>query len=405
MPRKPKQPAIRAAHFVWRLFRRSGVYYADGRSTNLDLGKHSLGTRDHAEALRRLKRLDECKAIELGLIAQPMEADCAEISISAGWKTYLDFAGRSDVLGGVSARSLKRYRAIRDKHEKYCRKHGIETWIGFDKAAIEKYSAHLSRKYAYRTVYCELTMLKSVNKWLIGEKLLPPTAKLKCQLRKPQGTDTYCYTSGEVSRMVSQCLSKPKLMWLGNVILMLAHTGMRISELAGLRWSDVDLGKGFIRIADERSSHRKKQTGSMRTTKGRRSRIIPIHPCIHDVLASLPRGADGRVLHAERGGPLLPENVLQALIHHVIAKLKDEFPTPEGEIGFEHGRLHSFRHFFCSQAFLNGASEGEIREWLGHADSKMVEYYRHLRQEDAMRRMQQINFLPPGDLPNPRQTA
>ena len=63
------------------------------------------------------------------------------------------------------------------------------------------------------------------------------------------------------------------------------------------------------------------------------------------------------------------------------------------EIGFEHGRLHSFRHFFCSQCFLGGASEGEIKEWLGHADSKMVEHYRHLRSEDAQRKMNQIQFL------------
>jgi hypothetical protein len=36
------------------------------------------------------------------------------------------------------------------------------------------------------------------------------------------------------------------------------------------------------------------------------------------------------------------------------------------EIGFEHGRLRSFRHFFVSQAFICGASEGEIREWVWH---------------------------------------
>ena len=68
---------------------------------------------------------------------------------------------------------------------------------------------------------------------------------------------------------------------------------------------------------------------------------------------------------------------------------------PAGEIGFEHGRLHSFRHFFCGQSFLGGASEGEIREWLGHAESKMVEHYRHLRNEDAQRMMGQIDFTGP----------
>ena len=102
---------------------------------------------------------------------------------------------------------------------------------------------------------------------------------------------------------------------------------------------------------------------------------------------------DGYVLHASKGGSLHSRNVLEAFIDNVIEPLKRKFPTPAGDVGFEHGRLHSFRHFFTSQAFLSGVSEGEIREWLGHADSKMVEHYRHLRNEDSQRKMGQIDFL------------
>jgi hypothetical protein len=54
--------------------------------------------------------------------------------------------------------------------------------------------------------------------------------------------------------------------------------------------------------------------------------------------------------------------VLHVFIRDVIEKLNGRFPAPSGETGFEHGRLHSFRQFFVSQAFLGGALEGEIRE-------------------------------------------
>jgi integrase len=83
----------------------------------------------------------------------------------------------------------------------------------------------------------------------------------------------------------------------------------------------------------------------------------------------MSHGRDGRVFHAEQGGPLRPRNVLAVFIRDIIEPLKDKFPTPAGEIGFLYGRLHSFRHYFVSQCFLGGASEGEIREWVGHADS------------------------------------
>ncbi len=165
--------------------------------------------------------------------------------------------------------------------------------------------------------------------------------------------------------------------------------------MAGLRWSDVDLDNSVITIANERASRRKRLAGTMRTTKGKRSRKIPILPQLREVLRKMKREPDGRVCHAERGGQIRPRNVLSVFIRDVIDKLKDEFPTPEGEIGFEHGLLHSFRHFFVSQCFLGGASEGEIRKWVGHADSKMVEHYRHLGRKDAVAKMEQITFVTP----------
>ena len=85
----------------------------------------------------------------------------------------------------------------------------------------------------------------------------------------------------------------PKLAWLAFVIIALAHTGLRISELAGLRWSDVDLEHDTIRVADERSSRRKRRAGTARTTKGRRSRIVPIHSRLKALLVTIKRQPDG----------------------------------------------------------------------------------------------------------------
>lgn len=393
MPRKPSHPPIACEFLTWNLFRRAGVFYADARGGKCKLGKHSLGTRDRDEAIERLKQLDLRKAIELGLAKPDAAKPIAITSITGGWQIYLEYSGRSPVLGGVSSGTLKRYRAVRDKHIKFCGRHGITTWSAVDKAALEKYGNWLSKKYAYRTTYFELTLLKSVNAWLIHNKKLPADAKIEYSLSKAVGTDTYCYSRQELAAIIQHCAATPNLGWLHDAIVALAHLGMRIGELAGLRWSDVDLVNNVITVADERASRRKQLARTARTTKGKRSRQIPIHPTLRELLSGMNRGSDGRVFHAERGGPLRPNNTLHVFIRDVIKPLKKKFPTPEGENGFEYGRLHSFRHFFVSQAFLGGASEGEIREWVGHADSKMVEHYRHLGRKDALRRMERINFV------------
>ena len=110
------------------------------------------------------------------------------------------------------------------------------------------------------------------------------------------------------------------------------------------------------------------------------------------VLLTLAKRADGRIFHGP-WGRLKPDTVRITLMRDVIEPLKSRFPTPSGEIGFENGRVHSFRQYFCSQAFQSGAAEVDVKEWLGHKDSKMVAHYRHLRSEDSQRKMQQIDFL------------
>jgi len=390
--KKRNEKLICCKHFNWYLRIRSGVFYADGRCNKPSQGKHSLGTRDKNEAHERLRQLDRKKAMELGLVSNVIEPD-STISIVVGWHNCLESCARTNVLGGVSKSTLKRYQAVRDKHIRYCAKRAIDDWNRFDVAALEAYGNWLSTRWADRTLYLELTLVKSVVGWLIKNRNLPPACKLDYPLRKPQGSATYCYDRRQVMAMIEHCKQRLDLVWLGAVISALAHTGLRISELAGLRWSDVNLEQQTIRIADERSSRRLRPAESIRTTKGRRSRIIPIHPALTELLLSMKRNADGFVFHAIRGGRLRPRNVLAAFIAEVIEPLKNTFPTPAGETGFEHGRLHGFRHFFCSQAFLGGASEGEIKEWLGHADSKMVENYRHLRAEEAHRQMAKIDFL------------
>ncbi len=106
----------------------------------------------------------------------------------------------------------------------------------------------------------------------------------------------------------------------------------------------------------------------------------------------MTRNPDGFVFHGPEGGRLKADTVRRALVRDVLAPLAEEFPTPEGEAGFAHGRLHSFRHFFCSMCASNGVAQQVVMRWLGHRDSKMVEYYFHLHDDEAHRQMRRIGL-------------
>ncbi len=398
MARPGKGDVINGEYFVWRLFNRDGVFYADGRGNQPSIGKHSLNTRDRPEALERLRQLDRLKAVELGKCLPSTIPSDARVTISAGWQMYLNHARRPEINGGTSPKTQSRYTAVRDKHEAYCRAHSVEFWDQVDRDQFDGYSRYLNqRKFAPRTLYLELTTIKSVNKYLIRGKRLADSCRLDSSLKRPHGTDTYCYKLTEVQAMVAHCQAHPHLSWMDAVIQSLALTGMRIGELASLKWTDIKLDgagvPGFISLTDDRASARRQSNFEQRRIKGRRGRIVPIHSALKRVLANLPRHPDGRLFHGPQGGKLKPDTVRNIFVRDVIGPLKSQFPTPKGEVGFADGRLHSFRHYFVSQAFLQGATESEVKQWVGHRDSRVVEIYRHLSDEESRQKLERLNLL------------
>jgi integrase len=207
------------------------------------------------------------------------------------------------------------------------------------------------------------------------------------------GTDTYCWRPAEVEAILRRCREVSDLDWLGNVLAALACTGMRISELASLRWTDIDLANNLIQLTDETATARSQRGRKARQIKNRRGRSFPIHGDLRKVLDRIERQPDGLVFHGPRMGVLSPDICRRTLIKGVLTPLAEKFPTPQGEIGFRDGRLHSFRHYFCSVCANTGVPEQVVMRWLGHQDSKMVRHYYHLHDDEAQRQMQRINFV------------
>jgi len=399
MGRQKSSQTIRCRYYTWKLFRRGAIYYADGRSNATNLGKHSLNSKTEENALQKLQFLDERMARKTGLIPREPEpavvSDAkAPISIADGWARFIEHCDRPAVMGGVSRNTLKRYRAVRDKHVEFCTQKSIREWSQFGNQQIEQYGRWLDeKKYASRSIYLEMTLIVSVVKWLIDQKLLDAQYRIQATLTKPSGTDTYCYSRQQMARMLEFCQTSESGRWIRPILVALATSGMRIGELIALRWTDIDLASKSIRIADERFSGRKEIRGRNRTTKGKRSRSVPLNPALESVLHELERHSDGYVFHGAKGARLRAKRVLDIFKREIRDALKPEFPVARGEIGFAQGTIHSFRHDFVGKAFRQGATEAEIKDWVGHRSSEMVHHYRHLRPDDSQRRMQSINFI------------
>jgi integrase len=396
MPAKRRKERIVGSYFVWLLGQRGGVYYADGRTNRPCAGRHSLGTREYNEALEALKQLDLVKAVELGVADRALlaTAQSGQLSLDEGRSLYLQHVQRPRVVGGARPVSAKRYRAVFDKFTQFAQTEGISAWNQVTRRTLEAYAAYLDDQgYAYATEYLELTTLKQMIKWLVEAEHLPASCLVRLSLSKPQGTSTYCWRPEEVQAMVQICRQQKELDWLADVLVALACTGLRISELASLRWSDIDFANNLICLTDESTRMRGRSRDKARQTKSGRSRSFPIHSDLRGILEGLLRSSDGLVFHGPRQGRLKPDTVRRILIRDVLTPLTERFPTSEGEVGFGSGRLHSFRHYFCSRCANSGVPEQVVMSWLGHADSKMVRHYYHLHDDEAQRQMKRLQFV------------
>ena len=262
-----------------------------------------------------LRELDLVQAVERHL-ADPAILDNVvdnRLALADGVQIYRDHVGRSPVTGGAGKSTQKRYRAIFDKFQPFATGLGVRFWNDISVRHLDQYAGWLDGEgYAYRTTYIELTTIKQAMNYLIESGHLPETCRIHLKLSKMMGTDTYCWRQEEVQAIIQYCRAAPELGWLGDVLTALSCTGMRISELANLRFTDIDFGANVVKLTDETAKAVRSTGRQVRQLKSRRSRSFPIHADLLPVLEGIERHRDGRVFHGPLGGVIKPDIVRRA---------------------------------------------------------------------------------------------
>ena len=171
----------------------------------------------------------------------------------------------------------------------------------------------------------------------------------------------------------------------------LVFAGLRIEELCGLRWRDVDLASGRLNV------------GASKTDAGRR--YIDLLPPLREALATHKAGADaisaGGFVFATRedrrplreggrpnGRPSknnVRARVFNATLERANANLERDglVPLPDGLTP------HKLRHTFASLLFALGEDPVHVMGQLGHTDPAFsLRVYAHAMRRDAGQRAQ-----------------
>jgi integrase len=152
------------------------------------------------------------------------------------------------------------------------------------------------------------------------------------------------------------------------VVLAAAITGLRQSELLGLRWRDVDFDARRIRVRNAfvRGEH-SAEGKSDRSTR----RSVPMADVLTEQLQrwrsrSVYTDDDDLVFaHPQTGRPLDRTKVTR------------RFQRACREAGVRVIKFHDLRHTFATQLAARGEPLRAIQEFLGHADLKTTQIYAH----------------------------
>jgi integrase len=152
------------------------------------------------------------------------------------------------------------------------------------------------------------------------------------------------------------------------LIRMAAMSGLRQSELLGLRWRDVDWRAQRIRVRNTfvRGEHSGEGKSDLST-----SRSVPMATEVARELERWSqrttfRGPDDLVFAHPRTGKPLDRT-----------KVTRRFQRACRDAGVRVIRFHDLRHTFGTHLVANGTALRRVQEWLGHADAKTTQIYTH----------------------------
>lgn len=185
---------------------------------------------------------------------------------------------------------------------------------------------------------------------------------------------------------IDALLSAPDLgAWAGRrdrtLLLLAVQTGLRVSELVGLRRDDIVLGRGaHVHCCG----------------KGRKERCTPLRGDAVTALREWLRELDAQprdpLFPSMRGGPLGPDGIEHLLAKHV-ATAQKRCPSLQGK------RIspHVLRHSAAMELLQAGVDPTVIALWLGHERSDTTQIYIHANlalKEQALARTTPSNVKP-----------
>ena len=319
---------------------------ADGKSKRITLGRHGVISADQA----RRKAALVIARIKGGEAPEPAPAD--KVTVSALAERYL----KEYVAVHCKPSSAKVYRRVLDKFVLPAYGDLAIEAVDRERVSALHYRLRDVPYQANRVLEIESKLFNLAELWGLRREGGNP-----CRfVRKYKERKRERFLSDEEFRRLGEVLNEMEAegsvsAYAAAAIRLLMLTGCRRNEIVTLRWEDVDLEAGELRLPDGKTG----------------ARLVPLSPAAAEVLSRLPRLTDNPwVIPGSKPGAHL-------------ADLQPPWERVRKRAGLDDVRIHDLRHSFASRALALGESLPMIGKLLGHTQVQTTARYAHLARDSV----------------------
>ena len=268
---------------------------------------------------------------------------------------------------GLSPRTLEAYGRDTERLEQFLASRGIDAPAEASTADIREFTYHLrDQGLAPSSIRRTLSAVRTYYGFLLAEGLVEadPTEQVESPATWQRLPNVL--SRDEVERLLEAPDPSHRLYWRDRAILEFAYaSGVRVSELTGLKARDVDLDDGFAAVYGKGSKERLVPVGA--------AAVKAIRVYLRELRPRLERGGGkggGALFLNARGGALTRMGIWKIVRKHV------ERAGIEGRV-----TPHTLRHTFATHLLEGGADLAAVQEMLGHADISTTQIYTHVDRD------------------------
>lgn len=260
---------------------------------------------------------------------------------------------------GHSRNTLEAYRSALGKFEAYAADAGVTFAEDVTRTLTRAYASHLTDALNPGGAHARLRPLKTFFLWLEAEEVLTRSPMARVSLPKLPRAILPAVGPEDVRVLMVAAQRSRHPLRNRAVLAVLYDTGLRVSELCGLRVGDVQPG-GRLNVQQ---------------AKGSRSRVVPISRVATRHLS--------RYLQAERPASALEEVFLTSaeagMGRDTVKQLLERLCRSAGTPAYS---PHCFRRGFAVNYLRNSGDVFTLQRILGHASLEMTNRYAVLHDDD-----------------------